>query len=274
MEGIPVFTGDLALLDTKVTALTKGGAAISTAAGDIHSSFGGLQAFYKAPEADQLFATTKPVADTGLTLKSDLAVITGALSAYSDDAYPLKEKLAQLKRDAQTFLAMTKRDDKWREDLDLVEENNQRRDEIAETWAAFQAVESTCHDKIVALVGGDPLKIDDGTGKEGTYGYDAEALKHAEGMPWGDPVVESTPGWQVWEHAWDFGKGFVVDGVWGTIKGLGSLVGFSGWDAMKQSWTGLAQLGTGLVMTAVAGPAYWTASDDELPPGCATRVPR
>lgn len=65
LEGIPVFTGDLALLDTKVSALAKDGAKVATAAGDIHSSFGGLQAFYKAPEADQLFATTKPVADRG-----------------------------------------------------------------------------------------------------------------------------------------------------------------------------------------------------------------
>ncbi|SFY36898.1 hypothetical protein, partial [Streptomyces atratus] len=60
--GIPVFTGDLALLDTKVTALSGHGAAIATAAGDVHSSFGGLSAFYKAPEAEQLFATTAPVA--------------------------------------------------------------------------------------------------------------------------------------------------------------------------------------------------------------------
>lgn len=74
--GIPVFTGDLALLDTKVTALSGSGARIATAAGDVHSSFGQLRAFYKAPEAEQLFATTKPVADTGLDLSSDLCVIS------------------------------------------------------------------------------------------------------------------------------------------------------------------------------------------------------
>ncbi len=89
LEGIPVFTGDLAVLDTKVTALGKDGEKISTATADIHSSFGGLQAFYKAPEADQLFATTKPVADRGASLKSDLTTITGALSTYSDEAFPL-----------------------------------------------------------------------------------------------------------------------------------------------------------------------------------------
>ncbi|MFF1921507.1 hypothetical protein ACFVW8_13145 [Streptomyces sp. NPDC058221] len=267
LAGIPVFTGDLALLDTKVTALTKGGEAISTAAGDVHSSFGGLQAFYKAPEADQLFATTKPVADRGESLKSELATVAGALSTYSDEAYPLVEKLKELKRDAGAFLVKANADDKWREDGDLVDENNHRHDEIRETWTAFQAVERACHDKIVALVGGHALKVDDGSGKAGTYGYDAEALKHAKGLPWGDPVEESKPWWHIHEHAWDFAKGFFVDGVWGTIKGLGTLVGTDGWDSAKQAWSGLGKLATGLALSnpAMGGFVFWSIPDEKLP---------
>lgn len=267
LEGIPVFTGNLALLDTKVTSLAKDGEKISSAAADIHSSFGGLQAFYKAPEADQLFATTKPVADRGASLKADLATITGALSAYSDDAHPLVEKLKRLKREAGAFLVKVDADDKWREDGDLVEENNNRRAEIAETWAAFQAVERACHNKIISLVpGGTRLKVDDGSGGKGMYGYDAEALKHAKGLPWGDPVKESTPWYHVHEHLWDFGKGVVVDGVWGTIKGLGTLVGTDGWESMKQAWTGLAKLATGVVISATPlAAAFWLTPEDKLP---------
>ncbi|WP_413753613.1 YwqJ-related putative deaminase [Streptomyces sp. R-74717] len=265
--GIPVFTGDLALLDTKVTALSGSGAKIATAAGDVHTSFGGLSAFYKAPEAEQLFATTKPVADTGLTLSSDLCVIAGALGTYSDDAYPLVEKLKELKREAVAFRVKVDGDDEWREDGDLVEENNHRRNEIAEVWAAFQEVERACHAKIVALVGGKALKTNDGSTKEGMYGYDAEALKQAKSLPWGDAVEESTPWWQVWEHAYDFGKGFVVDGVWGTIKGLGTLFGVDGWDAAKQAWTGLAKLATGVAIAIIPGvnAAFWALPDDKLP---------
>ncbi|WP_330238846.1 hypothetical protein [Streptomyces sp. NBC_00525] len=265
-SGIPVFTGNLALLDTSVTTLTKSAASTATAAGDVHSSFGGLQAFYKAPEADQLFATTQPVADRGTSLKSELETITAALSAYTTDAAPLVEKLRELKREAESFVVRIKDDNKWREDGDLVEENNRRHDEIAETWAAFQAVERACHDKIVALVGGPALKTDDGSGKKGTYGYDAETLKHAEGLPWGDPVEESKPWWHLHEHAWDFAKGFFVDGVWGTIEGLGTLVGTDGWDSAKQAWSGLGKLATGVVITAtpLAG-LYWGLPDDQLP---------
>ncbi|MFE5961425.1 hypothetical protein [Streptomyces rubiginosohelvolus] len=266
LEGIPVFTGDLALLDTKVRELTKDGARIATAAGDIHSSFGGLQAFYKAPEADQLFATTKPVADRGATLKSDLATITGALSTYSDEAYPLVEKLRQLKRDAGAFLVKVNADDKWREDGDLVEENNHRRDEIRETWTAFQAVERACYNKIIALVpGSKPLTTNDGSGGKHMYGYDAEALKQAKGLPWGDPVKESTRWYQFYEHVWDFGKGFVVDGVWGTVKGLGTLFGTEGWDTAKQAWTGLGNLTTGVILTIAAPHALWLTPEKDLP---------
>ncbi|MGP3752579.1 hypothetical protein [Streptomyces sp. IBSNAI001] len=267
LEGIPVFTGNLATLDVKVTELTSAAETIATTTSDVHSSFGGLQAFYQAPEADQLFATTKPVANSGQTLKSDLKSIAGALSTYSDEVYPLVEKLKEIKRDAGAFLVKINADDKWREDGDLIEENNHRRDEIAETLAAFQEAEVACYNKIVALVCLLPLKTSDGSDSKNQYGFDAETLKHAEGLPWGDPLVESTPGWQVWEHAWDFTKGFFVDGVWGTIKGLGTLVGFDGWDAAGQAWKGLAQLATGVAisLSPVAAVQYWTAKDEDLP---------
>ncbi|GAA2488123.1 hypothetical protein [Streptomyces gobitricini] len=263
---VPVFTGDLELLDEKVKALSGAGGKIATAAGDVHSSFGGLSAFYKAPEADQLFATTQPVKDKALAISSDMCTIAGALGSYANDIRPLKQKLDDLRRDAVDFRQKIAEDDKWREDGDLVEENNNRRNEIAEVWTQFQAAERTAHAKIVALVGGKALTVNDGSNGENMYGYDAEALKQAKSLPWGDAVEESTPWWQVWEHAYDFGKGVIVDGVWGTIKGLGALVGFQGWDAAGQAWKGLGLLATGLVITATPlGAAYWMADDDQLP---------
>ncbi|MFF8831887.1 hypothetical protein [Streptomyces sp. NPDC015131] len=263
---VPVFTGDLTLLDQKVKALSGAGGKIATAAGDVHTSFGGLRSFYKAPEAEQLFATTQPVKDKALTISSDLCTIAGALGSYSQEITPLKKKLDDLRGDAVAFRAKIADDDKWREDGDLVEENNNRRNEIAEVWTQFQAAERTAHAKIVALVGGEALKVNDGSNGKGMYGYDAEALKQSKSLPWGEAVEESTPWWQVWEHAYDFGKGVIVDGVWGTIKGLGTLVGFQGWDAAGQAWKGLGQLATGLVITASPlGAAFWMADDKDLP---------
>ncbi|MGP3688183.1 hypothetical protein ACTVZO_26395 [Streptomyces sp. IBSNAI002] len=264
---VPVFTGNLATLEEKVKAISSGGAAVATKTSDVHTSFGGIQAFYQAPEADQLFATTKPVSDLGLKLSSDMCTIAGALGTYSRDAEPVIKKLESLKREAETFREKTDKDEKWREDGDLIDENLDRRNEIAEVWAQFQEVEKACHAKIVALVGGKPLKTDDGSHGEGMYGYDAEVLKQSKSLPWGDAVEESIPGWQIWEHGWEFTKGFFVDGVWGTLKGLGGLVGFQGWDTFKQSWTGLAKLGTGLAIMSVpgAGAVFLAAPEDKLP---------
>ncbi|MFE6906913.1 hypothetical protein [Streptomyces erythrochromogenes] len=264
---IPVFTGNLAVLDEKVKLISSGGATVSTKASDVHTSFGGLQAFYQAPEADQLFATTKPVSDLGLKLSTDMCTIAGALGTYSRDAAPVIKKLENLRAEAEAFRTKVADDDKWREDGDLIDENLERRNKVAEVWEEFHAVERAAHAKIVALVGGKPLRVNDGSNAPDMYGYDAEALKQAKSLPWGDAVEESIPAWQVWEHAWEFGKGIVVDGVWGTLKGLGGLVGLQGWDVFKQSWTGLAKLGTGLAISTIpgVGPLFLAAPDDKLP---------
>lgn len=101
LEGIPVFTGNLATLDVNVTELASAAESVATTTGDVHSSFGGLHAFYRAPEAEQLFATTKPVVTSGHTLESDLTTIAGALRTYSDEVYPLVEKLKEIRRDSR-----------------------------------------------------------------------------------------------------------------------------------------------------------------------------
>ncbi|MFE2409397.1 hypothetical protein ACFXDE_13755, partial [Kitasatospora sp. NPDC059408] len=103
---VPVFTGNLGTLDEKVKSISTGGAKIASAAGDVHTSFGALSAFYKAPEADQLFATTKPVSDLGLKLSQDVCTISGALGQYSKDAAPIRDRLKTLKDEAIAFKAM------------------------------------------------------------------------------------------------------------------------------------------------------------------------
>ncbi|WP_197360974.1 hypothetical protein [Streptomyces clavuligerus] len=262
---IPVFTGDLAALDGQVKALAGHGTKVVDAADDVHTSFGGLSAFYRAPEAEQLFATTQPVTATAGRISSDTCVLAGALGTYANEVRPLIARFEVLRAEAVSFREQIKDDDKWREDGDLIDENLGRRNEVAEVWARFQEAERTAHATIVALVGGKPLRLNDGSNAADMYGYDAEAMKASKSLPWGDAVAESTPWWQVWEHAADFVTGFVIDGVWATAKGLSVLVGFEGLDAAGQAWKGLAQLATGVVVTVVAGPSFWTAKDEDLP---------
>ncbi|MEU5209340.1 hypothetical protein [Streptomyces sp. NPDC020742] len=265
-DDVPVFTGNLDVLESKVKALSRGGSTVERAGSDVHKSFGGLAAFYKAPEAEQLFGVTKPVEDTAHDLGEDMRVIAKALGTYAREITPLIEKFKQLKKKAADFQSNEAAEDDWSEDGDLTDENLARRNKIAEVWTAFQEAERNCHAKIVGLVNGKALHVIDATHKTG-YGYRAEDLKQAKSLPWGEAVEESIPGWQVWEHAWEFGKGFVVDGAGAGVEALKTLFGGHGGDAAGEAWLGLAKLSTGVTITTLpfVGPAYWMLPDGMLP---------
>ncbi|MDX3669296.1 hypothetical protein [Streptomyces europaeiscabiei] len=266
-EEVPEFTGNLELLDQNIAGVRSAGTSLKDSGSAIHTRFGGLSAYYKAPEAEALFATTAPVAAKGEEFATELETVASALDTYAAAVGPLKQKFDQLRQDAIAFRNKIEGDDEWRADGDLVEENNNRRSDINAAYAAFQAAERDCYNKIVALVGGEALVVNDGSNKENMYGYRGEDLNNAGGLPWGDPVEESNPWYYVHEHVWDFAVGFVVDGVWGTIKGLGTLVGFNGWDAAGQAWVGLGKLATGIVIMSnpVTAAAFWLTPDDKLP---------
>ncbi|MGW2339096.1 hypothetical protein [Streptomyces sp. NPDC001661] len=273
-SGIPHFIGDLATLDTDVTNLSTHAGEFRSAGADVHTEFQGLSAFYQAPEADQLFATTLPVKTKTDAFADDLEKVSSALSAYSTEVQPLVKKLDTLKADATAFVNSVSGDDDWRKDQDKVDHNNDLWHDVNHTVAAFQSAERAAYNKIMALIGGTALTTDDGSHAKNMYGFKAGDLDHAEETPWGSSAEREYEGlaWlghQIKSYVWD---GFIVDGVWGTITGLGTLVGTDGWAAAGQAWKHLAQLGTGLAITSTAmfggagvAAAYWTAPDDKLP---------
>ncbi|MFD3619109.1 hypothetical protein ACFWWT_28480 [Streptomyces sp. NPDC058676] len=266
-DQIPQFTGNLPQLETDHADLKKDAGNVRKTGQDVHSQFQGLSAYYTAPDAEQLFATTKPVKDRADTFADNLETVSSALSSYATEIRPLVDKLKQLKADATTFVTSVKDDDEWEYDEDKVDKHNEIRDEITATVAAFWAAERTCHNKITALWGGTQMVAGDGSERKDQYGFAADDMKNAK-LPWGDPVEEKHHWYEVghWvkSFVWD---GLIVDGVWGTIKGLGTLVGFGGWDAMGQAWKGLAQLATGLTLSMMPGAQvlFWALPDDKLP---------
>ncbi|MEU2514187.1 hypothetical protein [Streptomyces syringium] len=267
-SGIPQFTGDLETLETESKSLARNAKLFRDSGAAVHTQFQGLSACYKAPEADKLFATTAPVATKSDGFADDLEKVSAALNAYASEVRPLKAKLENLKDDAIAFTDSVEGDDDWRKDQKKVDRNNNLWHSVNATVAAFHAAERTCHDKIVSLVNGTPLIPDDGTHKSNMYGYKASDLDHAEKTPWGAMAEREYTGLAWLRHKaksflWD---GFVIDGIVGTFKGLGTLVGTDGWDKAGQAWTGLAKLATGVLITAtpLAG-AYWMAPEDKLP---------
>ncbi|NEA58840.1 hypothetical protein G3I60_32965 [Streptomyces sp. SID13666] len=267
--GIPRFTGNLETLETDSAALITQAGHFRSSGASVNSEFQGLSAFYKAPEADQLFATTIPVATKSDAFADDLEKVSAALSAYGGEVRPIVARLQSLRNEAWSFVQSIEDDGDWREDKKKVQHNNDLWHDVNATLEAFWAAERSCYGKITALVGGAPLIPDDGTHKQNMYGYTADDLDHAEETPWGSTTDREYTGlaWlghQAKSYVWD---GFIVDGVWGTIKGLGTLVGTDGWDSAGKAWTGLAKLATGLaiVITPFVGTFYMAVPEDKLP---------
>ncbi|MBP2404916.1 hypothetical protein [Streptomyces syringium] len=267
--GIPQFVGELGTLEKEAKSLASNAKLFRDSGASVHSSFQGLSACYKAPEADKLFATTVPVATKSDGFADDLEKVSSALDAYASEVRPLVAKLASLKEQAIAFVASVENDDDWRKDKKKTDRNDELWHSVNATVAAFHAAERACHDKIVTLVAnGTPLIPDDGSHKPNMYGYKAGDLDRAEETPWGSLAEREYTGlaWlrhQAKSFLWD---GIVMDGIVGTAKGVGTLFGSEGWGKAGEAWTGLAKLATGvaITMTPLSG-AYWMASDDQLP---------
>lgn len=268
-NGIPQFTGDLEQLERDIADLRREASHFRDAGGDVHSDFQGLSAFYEAPEAEQLFATTKPVKTKSDAFADDLEKVGQALSDYASDVRPLAKTLERLKTEASAFyLDDVAMDDDWRKDEDKVAHNNRLMDQVEAAVLAFQAAERACHNKITALVNGIQLKASsDGETSCGTYGYTADVLDQSEKLPWGAMAERDYDGLEWLAHkAKDFAKGVVVDGIVGSVKAIGTLGGADGWGAAGEAWTNLAKLATGVTLSmSPAAGLFWTAKDEHLP---------
>ncbi|MFF4159450.1 hypothetical protein [Streptomyces sp. NPDC001678] len=260
---IPTFTGNLGELEKDAAGLKSDASAIRTTGGDIHSKFQGLSAFYHAPEAEALFATTVPVRDKAKGFGDKLEKVSSALTEYAAEVRPLADKLDALKREAESFVSSVKGDKDWAYDKKKTDHQKRIRSDIDETVGAFYEAERRAANKITALVGGTTFVADDGSHKDNMYGFKADDLKHAK-VPWGEPEEQRHHAYEIgyWvkSFVWD---GLIVDGVWGTIKGLGTLVGFGGWDAFKNAWKGLGMLAVGVAV--YSSPIGRAIPDSMLP---------
>ncbi|WP_051745252.1 hypothetical protein [Streptomyces yerevanensis] len=247
--GIPQFTGNFEQLDKAVSGLRSDAIGIRNGGGDVHSRFQMLGAYYTAPEADDLFASTQPVMDRADTFAADLETVADALDTFSIEARPLAKRLEQLKADAIAFVDSVEGDDEWTYDGDKIDRHHELMTGVAETESAFREAERRAATTISAIVGGPKFIEDDGshksTSKTVMYGYDAELLKQAKETPWGSPVSESYHAWEIHQHVkhfvWD---GFVIDGGLHALQGLGHLFGIGG--SAKDAWGNLKDVVSGI----------------------------
>lgn len=251
LEKIPTFTGDLGALERQATSLKTTASSIRGTGKDTHSAFQALDAVYDAPEQEELLGSTVPVRDKADEFAKKLESVSGALTEFASTARPLVSKMKQLREDAERFVAENKEDDDWQKDQDKIDENARLVREVGTTWVAFQGVERDAANKITSLVGGTRFVVDDGSHKAGMYGFKESDVKDARETPWGTADEREYTGLRAaWEwtkgHVGGGLKGFFVDGVWGTIKGLGSMVNVFDWDNFKKTWSGIGSVFGGI----------------------------
>ncbi|MFD9629395.1 hypothetical protein [Streptomyces violascens] len=253
---IPQYTGDFDKLATAVTHLRTHATGIRNNGQDVHSRFQATAGYYKAPEAEQLFSSTRPVMDTADTFATHIESLADALEIFAAEAKPHADRLKQLKLDAITFVGEVQGDDGWTKDQDKVDRDKALWDGVNEARAAFQDAERRAANKIEAIAPAicrPTWIVDDGTHAKGMYGESAAMLKDLGNLPWGSPDERTYERWSLdwWGHgakswAWD---GLAKDSIWGGIDGIGTLMGYHGQPARDQAWDGLRR-------TFVGGYAY------------------
>lgn len=237
--GIPQYTGDFDKLSKAVTELRKRAISIRRNGQDVHSRFQATAAYYKAPEADQLFSSTRPVMDTADTFAGHIESLADALDTFAAEARPHAERLKRLKEEAIAFVDSVEGDDDWTNDQKKVDEHQALMDGVAEAVAGFQEAESNAVRKISAI---SPALC-----RPGPRPVSADTLKSMDNLPWGSPEGRTHERWSLgwWGHGikswvWD---GIVKDSLWGGLVGLGILVddlaGINGSQAQQETWDAL-----------------------------------
>ncbi|OLZ68591.1 hypothetical protein AV521_20845 [Streptomyces sp. IMTB 2501] len=261
LSEIPEYSGDLDQLEKDAGALKKAASDIRDTGRDVHNDFQGLVSCYKAPEADQLFHTTLPVRDKADAFATKLETVGGALSAFAKDARPLVQRMEQLRSEAAAFRKSIEGDHDWRQDQKNIDKNTHLVHEIGRVWGEFQDLERSTATKIDGQVGGTRWVADDGSHKKGMYGFNADDAAKADDTPWGKVDEREYTGlaaaWQWTKH--NVGgaiKGFFVDGVWDTLKGIGHMVNFFDWDTFTKTWSGIGDVFGG-VSAYIMTPYDW-----------------
>ncbi|WP_176491530.1 TNT domain-containing protein [Curtobacterium sp. 'Ferrero'] len=271
MSGL-VKVGEIPYTDVDLTGITSGARELRTVASavrdgtaDVVTAWQPISGVYSGPADEQLYAVMTPIGPHGTSFGDNLDTAAKALDDFVTEVTPIIAKLKsyvtrgnQLHRDVAAFTPKqtttqygnAATTESWDQDETLNDENNAIINGVAAQVVAYQAAERTCANTIRGLSGLPPLHSISADGKDDGLGYGYDALPAGTKLPWG---AASDRKESCSEKTVDFlpnmVKGVLVDGVWGTLKGLGTLVGLDGtgfhWDTAAASWSGILAL-TGL----------------------------
>ncbi|UNK46668.1 hypothetical protein [Arthrobacter sulfonylureivorans] len=272
---------DAELLRTHARTLDETAEGIVDAVELIESDWSGLEAVYTSPEAPQVYVAVKPVKTTAEEIKADTAAIKSAIEAFADWADTFKARYdALVVRWHGVRRRIASEGDDWREEEDLVNDDNQILKDANALAAEHMAAERACSNAITALYGGITLvettQEGPATGQQ-AYGYSAEQLDSATGeghIPWGQPTEWDKPWYRdAWDGVVSFGKG-VWSGITGTVTGLWNMVNFTDGETFAATWKGIGQIAlnvaivsspiTAAVAESIGGPGTVKKAGEEL----------
>src|SRR5918998_3252021 len=261
------------MVEIAATEMSGIGDQVGTQAATVVSTWQRLSAHYDAPEDTTLFGVMDPVKTHGETFDANVGKVSAALHTYAAEVEPIKAELARIKTEAYTFLtsiaggvektsyspagAITSTVE-WHEDQDTVDANNALIGRVNDQMELLWAAERKCANAIYDIIGFPHIAA---ASDANPNGYGVEDIPEGAETPWGTTVERTESCGEkavgaVKGFVWD---GLVVDGLGGTVVGLGTLVlgynpqtgeWFSG-DAYGAAWSNLGMLGVGL---ATAGP--------------------
>ncbi|NQX24458.1 TNT domain-containing protein [Curtobacterium sp. VKM Ac-2852] len=268
MTGV-VKTGAIPYTDVQLEAITSGAASLRTVASavrdgtaDIVTAWSGISGSYEGPSDQELFAVMTPIGPQGTTFGDDLDAAAKALDTFVTEVTPIVAALKayvtraeQLHRDVDAFTPKTATTEygnnatveSWDQDETLTDENNAIINGVAAQVVAYQAAERTCANTIRGLSGLQPLHAMSGSGADDALAYGYDKLPAGTKLPWGTASERKE---SCSEKTVDFLPnmltGVAVDGIWGTVKGLGTLVGLDGTgfhlETAATSWSGVLAL--------------------------------
>lgn len=256
------------MVEIAATEMSAIGDKVGTQAATVVTTWQRLAAHYDAPEDTTLFRVMDPVKANGETFDANIGKVSSALKVYAAEVEPIKAELARIKTEATTFLGdiaggveqkygtrmgVSTRTVDWHEDQDSIDANKALIGRVDDQMELLWAAERKCANAIYDIIGFPHIQA---ATESNPNGYGVEDIPEGAERPWGTPVEktescgEKTVG-AVKGFVWD---GVVVDGLWGTVVGLGTLTlgynpqtgeWFSG-DAYAAGWSNLGMLAVGL----------------------------
>lgn len=254
MSGL-VNVGEIPYTDVELSGITAGAGRLRTVASavrdgtaDIHSAWTPISQSYEGPGDQALYDAMTPIVPQGTSFGDDLDSVAKALDDFVTEVTPIVEKLKTYVTRGNTLHAdVAKHDGAWDEDETLNGENNDIINGVANQVVAYQAAERTCANTIRALNCLAPLHSMSGDGTDDPLGYGYDELPMGTQLPWGTAEArKESCGEKTLYFVPNLVKGVVVDGIWGTVQGLGQLVGIdgTGWhlDTLTNAWKGMGSL--------------------------------